>query len=295
MVVYLFAAPFDKEFGYHIIKNNCYDHAAWMYNRMKSDVGMDVVFIGSSRTIHAIPDSLMEKHIQVQDEKDAHIVNFGYCRFGRNFDFEVVKDLLESKRISILVLEIREDEDQYSHPDFPYIADAHDVLNPVFFNQKYFNDIITALKVRIEFQKSRLSIRPQSAYTSSMKQTLFGYGSSDKILDADQLSAIAPDEEADTSSLLREVKMNFPKYFITKIVSIAKEHHVEIYFLYLPGYSRIPSVPKELVFYNKLGTVLIPPSEIFSTASNFIDENHLNDSGSGKLAVWLLQQPLFLD
>lgn len=128
-----------------------------------------------------------------------------------------------------------------------------------------------------------------------MKQSLFGYGSSDKMLDADKLAAIAPDEEADTSSLLRKVKMNFPKYFITEIVSMTKEQNVEIYFLYLPGYLRIPSVPKELAFYNKLGTVLIPPSEIFSTASNFTDENHLNDSGSGKLAVWLLRQPLFLD
>lgn len=89
--------------------------------------------------------------------------------------------------------------------------------------------------------------------------------------------------------------MNFPKYFITKIVSMAKEHNVETCFLYLPGYNRIPSVPKELVFYNKLGTVLIPPSEIFSTASNFTDENHLNDSGSAKLAIWLLQQPPFAD
>ncbi|MGB3076778.1 MAG: hypothetical protein WBB36_15720 [Chitinophagales bacterium] len=287
IIGFLFVIPFNKEFGYRFIKDDCYNHASWIYGRMNNPEGIDIAFIGSSRTIHAIPDSLLEVLIKQRCGNALHVANLGYCRFGRNFDYEVVKDLLASKQIKNLVVEVREDEDPYSHLDFGYVASSADVLKPVFFNTRYFSDFWKALQVRIVLLKSYLHIRPQDFEQRTVALSLYGYGASTEKFSARQQVPALNSIEPDQGSLLQDMKMNFPEHFISEIAALASVNNVQLQFVFLPGFNPVKQMPNAYLFYKKYGTVLIPPAEIFSDPDNFKDENHLNDSGSTRLAAWL--------
>ncbi|MBX7108529.1 MAG: hypothetical protein K1X61_07780 [Chitinophagales bacterium] len=294
-IIFLFVIPADKQFAYHFIKSDCYNHSDWIYARMHDTAAVDIAFIGSSRTIHAIADSLIETAISGNASKPVHVVNLGYCRFGRNMDFAIVKDLMSAKRIKKLVLEVREDEEPFSHLDFGYIASSADLLRPVFVNPRYFSDSWKGLQMRVEFVKSFLKVRPASAFGQGNPASIYGYGSSTSSLPANQEVPDSPSVNNTGSSVLRALKLNFPRHYIAEIVALAKTQDIAVCFLYLPSYNHSQQAPRELPYYQKFGPVLIPPNEIFSNPVHFMDENHLNDTGSKQLMEWLVQQPFITE
>ncbi len=289
IIVLLFAIPANKKFAYHFIKSDCYNHSDWLYARMQDTASIDIAFIGSSRTIHAISDSLIESLMGHADNPSQHVVNLGYCRFGRNLDFVIVKDLLTAKRIKKLVLEVREDEDPFSHLDFGYIASSRDLLQPVFFNARYFTDFWKGLQMRVEWAKSGLKVRPVENGSHSIPSSIYGYGSSAISLPAGEAHPSSLPESTMKFSIIRGIKMHYPRHYIAEIAALAKANDVRLCFLYLPSFGYSQRMPREYLYYREFGQVLLPPEIIFSNHSNFMDVNHLNDLGSAQMAEWLVQ------
>lgn len=289
IIVLLFVIPADKKFAYHFIKTDCYNHSDWIYGRMHDTASIDIAFIGSSRTIHAIADSLIESLMGKAVNESPHLVNLGYCRFGRNLDFVIVKDLLAAKRVKMLVLEVREDEEPFSHLDFGYIASSLDLLQPVFINPRYFNDFWKGLQMRVEWAKSGLKVRPIESVSHRILSSIYGYGSSAMSLPANKALPASLPESAAAISVLHEMKMNFPRHYIAEIATLAKANDVRVCFLYIPSYGFSQHTPSEYLYYRQFGQVLIPPAKIFSNPAYFMDENHLNDQGSAQMAEWLVQ------
>lgn len=282
----IFERPYDQRYGCELISNDCYNHAIWIYDRIHHNPHpVDIAFIGSSRTIHGIQDSAMTQAMN----DSAWIANFGYCRFGRNMDYETLKELTDSKTLKAAVIEVREEEDYGSHIDFPYRADSKDILQPVLFNQRYFPDVWTGFESRLSFLKSEL--RLQSFVTQPVREANFGYGSSnDELVGANSLRF--PDTVKNNFLLNQMVhwfNLQYPENYLYKISSLAESQHIRLFFLYLPGFHGW-TLPAELPLYQKLGYVLIPPQEIFTDPRNFMDPDHLNDRGSGMLSKWLLSQ-----
>lgn len=289
IIVLLFGIPADKKFAYHFIKTDCYNHSDWIYGRMLDTASIDIAFIGSSRTIHAIADSLIESLMGNAVKESPHIVNLGYCRFGRNLDFVIVKDLLAAKRVRMLVLEVREDEDPFSHLDFGYIASSRDLLQPVFINARYFNDFWKGLQMRVEWAKSGLKVRPVENASQRIPSSIYGYGTSGISLPANETIPSSLPESTTAVSFWREIKMNFPRYYLAEIATLAKANDARFFFLYIPSYGFSQRMPREYLYYRQFGQVLIPPAIIFSNPAYFMDENHLNDQGSAQMAEWLVQ------
>ena len=66
-IVALFLTPYSKEFAYHYIENDCYNHGAWIFDRItKNKTPIDIAFIGSSHTIHAFQEKKMEDNARVE-------------------------------------------------------------------------------------------------------------------------------------------------------------------------------------------------------------------------------------
>lgn len=289
IIVLIFVIPADKKFAYHFIKSDCYNHSDWLYARMQDTAAIDIAFIGSSRTIHAISDSLIESLMDHAGNPSQHIVNLGYCRFGRNLDFVIVKDLLTAKRIKKLVLEVREDEDPFSHLDFGYIASSRDLLQPVFFNTRYFTDFWKGLQMRVEWVKSGLKVSPIENEIHSIPSSIYGYGSSAVSLPAGDAHRSSLPESTMEFSIMRGMEMHFPRHYIAEIATLAEANDVRVYFLYLPSFGFSKRMPSEYLYYRQFGQVLLPPDRIFSNPSYFMDMNHLNDQGSAQMAEWLVQ------
>lgn len=290
-IIVLFILPLDKSFVYHYIQQDCAGHGTWIHHRIfKNTKPVDVAFIGSSRSIHSIMDEVVEKEL---GDTSLHVATLGYCRLGRNMSYLLLKDLLRHKQPKMLVLEVREDEDHFSHPMFPYLAETKDVLFPtLLFNRDILSDLYLNLETRFEYKKQRLLGQIPTAYPQQNRE--YGYGPSDLQAEAGLLEAKKQERQLRAERKLkakgRNFHMRFPRSYLHKINQLVKENDIELYFLYLPEYGWPLDTPFELNTYQQYGRVLLPPEEIFTNATHWMDDGHLNDQGALELSKWVSTQ-----
>jgi hypothetical protein len=284
VIVIIAVIPVDNRFKYQGLKDDCFNHGIWIYDRIHDNDGpIDVAFLGSSHTINGINDKLISDNINC-----GQAVNLGYCRLGRNLSYVLLKEIVSQKKIKHLILEVREDEDRYSHPIFPFIAGSRDVLFPIlFFNRDIFADIWTHLAYKIEIlqdiiyqHEKSVPIRTNDHGFASSKDT-----ASINLLDAVKLQRSIPKKPL--TKLERNFHENFARGYLKKISKFCGENNVRITFLYLPSYGMVLDKPLEYRTYIKYGEVLIPPKHIMEKQANWFDDDHLNQTGANELSLWI--------
>ena len=284
-IVLLFSLPYPKSFAYQTTKDDCYNHGLWIYQRLyQNPKPVDIAFIGSSRIIHAVQDSLLEKMWADTLHHPFHVLNLGYCRPGRNMDYFFLKEIIETKHPKTVILEVRELEDRISHPMFPYLADAEDIyVSPTVWNRKYLSDCFAALIARRDYWMSRV-IR-ETPTQVSIPNTDFGYPetnlTTDSVVLKDRYIQIRNRHPTELAVALAE---QFPLAWLNRIKRLGQEHGVKIYFLYLHGYGTIEKFPAHPEWYSNL---LIPPDSIFINQNNWMDPDHLNNNGAKQMAKFL--------
>ncbi len=255
---------------------------------------IDVAFIGSSRTITAVNDSIIE-HLLSEDQP-VNAANLGFCRLGRTLDFTLIKDILKAHHPKIIVMEVQELEDRFSHPDFPYAADIGDVIFPeLLFNQNYFDNLFVAVQCRFFYHRDKiLSNQPEYAESDILKN--HGYFPRAVTADTNALKAIKIKREEKVSRVIPEndfqkwgyrIKYRFAKQYIAKCSLLAAQHHAKLVFLYIPNYGSPLKKPLEFEFYEKYGEVLLPPDSVFSNPSHWGDTDHFNSNGADELSEWV--------
>jgi hypothetical protein len=288
-VLTLFLAPYSEEFAYHFIKDDCYNHGAWIYDRIvKNPTPVNIAFIGSSHTIHAFQDKKIEEILG----SDYRIANLGYCRYGRNLEYLLLRMLLENKTPGFVVLEVHEDEEKNSHDIFPYLANSRDlILTPTSINRDYFTDLFHGASARLEYFKSRYIFRKNYPETDFK---LYGYGEADRIVPGIELKE---NREAWTKRLdrkqiqsIEDIQLKYPFAYLNKMVEMLKEKNISFLFIYLPESGSKLKSPKYARHYQNLAPLLIPPDSIFEDPTNWMDASHLNDKGSELLSVWMAEQ-----
>ena len=117
--IILFILPIDKKFSYQFVKGECNNIASWIYYRtFENPKSTDIVFSGASHFACGIMDELIEKELNKHISKKINVVNFGYCRGGRDVQYLMLKDFFKHKKPKILLIEVAEDEPKKSHPVF---------------------------------------------------------------------------------------------------------------------------------------------------------------------------------
>jgi hypothetical protein len=286
LVLLIWLVPVDRRQRFIQLKEDCSWHGIWFFDRVHHNkTPVDVAFLGSSHTINGIMDEAVEKQL---GDGSLHVVNFGYCRYGVNIYPVLLKEILLTKKPKILFLEVREDENRYSHPVFPYIADARDIfLATPFFNRDLARDYFNAFLYRIRLLKAQYFHKDSLA---PFREGDFGYmGSKDTaskaFLEKVRLERMKP--KVRPGRLERDFYMTYPRIYLRKLSALCVENDVQLCFLYLPEYGSPEKEPAEMMTYRKYGTVLIPPHEIFEDPANWGDESHLNTAGAGKLSAWV--------
>lgn len=287
-VVTLFMLPYSKEFAYHYIENDCYDHGSWIYDRINHNPApIDVAFIGSSHTIHAIQDKKIEELLG----QDIHIANLGYCRYGRNIEYLILKMLLKHKSPKLIVLEVHEDEEKNSHDIFPYLADKKDLLfPPTPLDRDYFSDLFYGGSARLEYFKACYIFR--KSYPEPSPE-LYGYAATDRQVSGaeleenksvwkNRLSQINPE-------IIENIQAKFPLAYLNEMVEILQKKSIPFMIIYLPESGSSLQKPKYASLYQDLAPLIIPPQSIFDDPSNWMDASHLNDKGSEILSTWLAE------
>ena len=289
LVFLIYLIPFERRQRFIQLKEDCSWHGIWFFDRVHhNDNPVDIAFFGSSHTINGIMDEFIEKQLNILS---VHVVNFGYCRYGVNIYSVLLKEILRSKKPKIIFLEVREDENRYSHPVFPYIADANDIfLATPFFNRDmvrdYFNSFLyrlQLLKVQYFKKDSIVPIRTGDFGFMGSKDT-----ASKAFLEKVKLEHMKP--KARLSPVERYFYMTYPRIYLKKLSELCIENNIRLSFIYLPEYGSQEKDPLEMMTYRNYGEVLIPPREIFEDPDNWGDENHLNRAGAGKLSKWVARK-----
>ncbi|MEM9023852.1 MAG: hypothetical protein AAGB22_08915 [Bacteroidota bacterium] len=286
----LYLLPYDKEFAYQY-QNNVDCNTAWIYDRIfQNEQPVDVAFIGTSHTGCGVNDSLIQKQLR----GDLSIANLAYCREGRNLQYAVLKDLLKTKRPRLLVIEVQEEEKHHGHPEFAYMADAPDILNPVMvYNKKLFSDWGLATRARFDYHRRRWT-GDEKVYQRK------GYGADHN---HDPLFVIADSarmhnhRQRQTNRYVNrqpvpedDLATRFPRKYLEKMLDLCQDHGVAVTFLYLPEYGSTLPAPLQQRYFEARGQLWIPPQAVLDNPQFWADPQHLNYFGAKGLSLWLSQQ-----
>jgi hypothetical protein len=287
LLVYL--VPVSGRQRFIQLKEDCAWHGIWFFDRVHSNKkSADIVFLGSSHTINGILDEHLEEQLNTPS---LHVVNFGYCRYGENIYPVLLKEILKTKKLKLLFLEVREDENRYSHPIFPYVADAYDIFTATpFFNRDLVRDYFNSFLYRLELLKVQY-FKPDSGV--AIRTNDFGYmGSADTAsrvyLEKVRQKHLLP--RTKMSQMERDFYMSYPRFYLKKISELCIKNNIRLRFLYIPEFGSVQKEPLEVETYRKYGEVLMSPREIVEDPNDWADENHLNKAGATKLSDWLAGQ-----
>jgi hypothetical protein len=291
--VLLFLIPVDKKFSYNFVKGECDNKASWIYHRIfENNDDIDIAFLGASHISCTVMDEYIENELNSFVEQGIKVANLGYCRGGRDIQFVMLKDLFQSKKPKVLVLEVMEDEPKKSHPVFPYLAESGDLWKSfIFFNQRYFTNIWKGIVVRFEQLKSIIF------QTDNMQFNVvsdYGYLHSKQIASAEDLAQNKINwQERNSKSkteLLRNVELNYSKHYLQKIIKLAGQNNCKIMFLYLPESGSGLKTPLLTGYYKKFGELILLPDSIISNQLNWKDATHFNDMGAKKASEFIVNE-----
>lgn len=286
-MVYLL--PVERRQRYVQLQEDCSWHGIWFFDRVNHNkTPADIIFFGSSHTINGIMDEVIDTALR---KDGVHVVNFGYCRYGMNIYPVMLKEILRSKRPRRLILEVREDENRYSHPVFPCIAGAGDVfLATPFFNRDLIRDYASSFLYRCRLLKAEYLGQDTVV---PVKTGNFGFMGSPDTASKTFLSKVLLEHmkpRPALSPLARYFYMTFPRIYLKQLSELCNAYRIQLSFLYIPEYGSPVKEPLEMTTYRKYGDILIPPPEIFKDPDNWFDENHLNRAGAAKLSRWVARR-----
>ncbi|MEO1625365.1 MAG: hypothetical protein AAFV25_09415 [Bacteroidota bacterium] len=287
VLLLLLVWPMDSRQQFQGLSGDCFGHGLWIHDRLSDPSNkQDIVFIGSSRTLNGVDDSLIQAELPNGDQQ---VLNLGYCRLGRNISSVLLKKTLQAGSIKQLVLEVREDEDRYSHPVFPYMASTKEVClaNP-FFNPDLFSDCWTHFVYKLELTQDQLydqqPLPPLSTATFGQARQL------DTMPLAQLEQAVSQRRTHKVSGWQRDFYLNFPRSYLQHIHQICQDNYIQLSFLYLPAFGNASALLKEANTYQEYGDLWLSPAALFEEPTHWYDDQHLNQTGANKLSQWLSQR-----
>jgi hypothetical protein len=286
LVLLILVFPLNRRLLFQELTDDCSNRSIWINDRIfNNDKPIDIAFLGSSHTINGVNDKLIEEKLKT------NIANIGYCRLGENLIYILLKEMLKTKNVKTIIIEVREDEDRYSHPIFPYIAETKDVLlaNPLY-NRDLFSDYYRHIYYRLEVIKNYIF---GNLKKNQINKENYGFSSSADTASLDLLNRIKEKQnirKPKSSRFERDFYMKFSRTYLEKINKICKKQNIKIFFLYLPSYESKTQIPLEFFTYIKYGKILFPPKRIYSKTTNWYDDNHLNQTGANELSNWLASE-----
>lgn len=299
LILLVYATP-DKAWSYNMIQKDCRT-GGWMYRRIfESKAPVDVAFVGTSKTMCDVNDSLLQHRLQVEYGRDIQIANFGVCRLGENLHWLLMRDMFTRKHPRYLVVEVSTLMATNSHFHFPYLAKGGDVLGaPIWANSDYWTDLTQLSWNRLVYQREQLlgiTRKFEDYLTDSLHS--FMVVAHDIVADSAEMARIkgkrqtqlkaAPSEGI--SGWIYQAASRPTRHYFRSMAEICKANHAKLIFLYLPEYGTPTQQPQEFAFFKELGPVWIPPDSVFGNSRLHMDDSHLNMQGARNLSDWLTEQ-----
>lgn len=284
----LYWFPVSERKLYAGLKETCANRSLWVYDRnVLNQYPADIIFFGSSHTLNGIDDKLIDEQLNSQN---VSVVNMGQCSLGVDLYYAYLKEAIKYKKPKHIIMEVRNTENRYSHPVFPYIASNKDVLiEPVLFNRDYISNNYRHIYYKMEIIRDIIF---GDSLNNEVNAESFGCRAIDDTMDLTALQQAKNNykEDEPMSKFATWFYMSWPRSYYEKIAALCKSNQIEITFLYIPAYIEPYRIPDEYNFYGHYGKVLMPPDSIFRNTAYWFDESHLNQTGAKALSSWVAEK-----
>jgi hypothetical protein len=280
----------NKIYLYSELKDGCENRGSFVYRKIYQDSirNIDKLFLGSSHTINGIDDSLLSAHFE-----DENILNLGFCKFGSNYAPMMLKEVLKTKKVKQVFVELNYAEGPYSHYVVPLLGDFSDVTNTAFsINANFFSDVynsfLTRLKIlRYNLFKFKVELG-QSPWGS------YGFKTSDVIVDSvfleQDMSNFMEKLKLEKSVLKKKIDYHFAQTNYKLLADICNVNQIKLTFIYLPEYAALHEKPLNYDDCKQYGYILLPPDSVLNHKNYWVDREHLNNQGARKLSEWLISK-----
>jgi len=271
--------------------------AGWIYERIHFDpTPIDVVFIGTSRTVAGIDSAIVEQTCRNAGGKYCSSVNFALLNLGRNIHWLLAREVIQARNPRLLVVEVQETEFRALHPLFPYLADPVDIVSaPLVINTSYLPDL------------GRLPARQISLFAENLALSLFGaemkfvpshyrgpHWDDTSKFQSNVVSVAELERERTHLASVGAGKLRLPTplrqfeyraniFYLKKLLNLAREKNISICFLYIPTFNRT-STPVFANLYDKFGPTWQVSEEIANRHELWRDVDHLNYDGAVALS-----------
>jgi hypothetical protein len=292
------ALPHDKFIRYQELNDSTAPTAYWIYERIHMDpTPIDIAFLGTSHTGLSIHSGRLEQDLK-RNGISARAVNFHIVKSGVNMQYVVAKELLESRQVKLLVVEMIDWEDRKPHPDFIYLADRSDVLTaPIVPNLNFFSDLLRLpgrqADLFIQTLESRLGWGAPS-YVPPYEGPNLDHSEFIRTLDGvrhdrtesyteQQMEELRKEQErqilpALLPAALNGIEFRMSRYYTNRILDLARAHHTSVVFLYTPRYGGPPQ-PAPYAQYADRADLVNPWNQV-QDYGLWSDDVHLNWEGA---------------
>lgn len=287
----------DRAWAYRMVQKDCRT-GDWIYRRLyEVDAPVDVAFVGTSKTMCNVNDSLLEYRLLHDHGRSLRIANFGVCRMGENLHWIIARDILQHKGPRHLILEVSTEMATNSHFHFPYMATAGEALGaPLWANSDYLADLTNLAWNRLVYQRERL-LGIEREFPDRILDSLHSFlvVGKDGLADSTEMAAthsrrmerLSPGLPTGIKRWIYDAETQPPKHYFRAIAELCKQHGTQLALLYLPIYGTEQMPPLESAFLQSLGPVWIPPDSVFGNPNLYFDNSHLNMQGARNLSDWL--------
>jgi len=278
----------------------------WIYERIHFDeTPIDVAFIGTSHTQSAVDSRIVEAALRARGQ-DVHVVNFAVPHLGRDLHWLLVRELLTSRRVRELVVEVQDFEPRAPHPAFQRLGSVGDLVeSPLIVNTGFFDNLARLPRRQLDLFMPAMAGR--SAFVFSPRgyegphwddtERLHGFDQQRTgthpaaYLDeqAELLRTALHDKERLAGRLRLpsgcSVLKHYNRFYLDSLLNLARERGVHVTFLYLPFF-RGPEQPLEAALYEPYGPI-VKPQGVLDDVTSWLNVDHLNVSGARRTSQWL--------
>jgi hypothetical protein len=301
--------PHDKYLRYQSLNDHSAPRAYWIYERIHNDpTPIDIAFIGTSRTGRSIHTRRLEEDL-AQRGVTAKAANLFMFKTGRNMHYAIAKELFGSRKVKLLVLEITEWEDRKPHPDFVFLADPEDIVfAPWFINLRYLSDLsrlpgrqvdlfLQTQLVPLGLRKPEFVPPPYEGPNLDISEylvTLDGkkhYFTEQRTFEHMEALRKAQDASITPSVLPKSMdalEYRLPRYYISRILDLARQHGTKVIFLYVPRYGG-PATPAPYARYQHDGPLINPGAQM-QDYRLWDEVTHLNWDGAKVLTDYVARE-----
>ncbi len=223
----------------------------------KSD--LDVVFFGTSSVIYGVNTPYVQEQLSARLGRQARVITLGSFLEGEDRTYLVLRDLLQRRRVKMLVLKVVGDDAWQKEPNF---ASIYDAPNPWLYRlfllgedrrsmaglpfraqaALYAGAILGLPRHLLSLVRGNLTLAPPTARFLGSDAKRHGYNWNDATFEVykPQIPAFSMDtvvhgvDSWKEIPCLRETLGSYPAHFDRKIGELLREHGVQLVILHMP-------------------------------------------------------------